>query len=298
MYETVNLSSTCDFVYKNDAINISVTIIRTTALMLYLIWIIFGIKFKELHKRDMIFLYNLNLSGMLYGFLGSTNLLKKTCWVPTQIQCILTTLHVTFNSYLPGYCLSALFLYRLACVCYVNIRSELKWSRIILLLSITWLIPLILSVIHTFAFGSNFVYSKELATCIVIDKEYKQLIIFIIFGFIVPNLLIISSYTSVYFKLTKIRKNPEPLRITIQLILMIIFFEIYCITSLIAILQVDQTYKIIPKKWFNIIRVIRWIYYFCPLSLLYTHSVIIKKAREQNVLKFKNDFISLIKNKH
>lgn len=281
------LNNTCKYIYKKDAINLSSTIIRTIILTLYLIWIKFGIKFKEFHKRQMVFLYNLNIAGLFYSFFGLLNLFKRTCWTPTPFQCMVTSLQVTFNSYLPGYCLSALFLYRWACTYYLQIKLILAWPLVIFYLLLTWLIPLALTIGNLFLFNQKFGYSKELATCLVItpENDLRSIIFFTIFSIIIPNAFIIVAHLAMYFRINSNRRFKEPCRITIQLLLTILTFEIYSFSSLLVFYQVSMSVEIIPNNYIHITRVIRWLYHFCPLCFLYTHSVMLKKFKNIQILR-------------
>jgi hypothetical protein len=233
-----NIKCTFKILQSIGGYNTAIDLMRIVLLLFYLIWIIIAFKIKEFHKRQMIFVYNLVVVGIFHCLTGLWPRLWSTCYTPTQLICVLIQWTILYGCYYSGYAIGGLILYRLACILYLQNITQIKLAPLLMLVSLTWLIPFILSLINLFAFDHNIYYHRFYGSCFLNTfNGYKSFCFFLIFANLLPIIIISVVYFYVYHKLnllTNSNRRKEPLRITIQMIILILFYIASCIASLLA----------------------------------------------------------------
>lgn len=294
----MNLSQTCrKFTFKHNMVNdikctykiiqflsgynVTIDVMRISLLLFYIIWIIIAFKINEFHKRQMIFVYNLVVVGLFHCITALWPRLWSTCYIPSQSVCVLVQWTILYGSYYSGYAIGGLILFRLACILYHQHVAYIKLGPLLILVILTWLIPFILSLIHLFAFDHDIYYHQFYGSCFINTfNDYESFYFFLAFGNILPILVILIVYFYVYHKLCSItssNRRKEPLRITIQMILLILFYMCGCIASLFAYYPCFlENSKPTVIHW---LRIIKLLHHICPLSFIYFHPIMLKKYK-------------------
>ena len=71
----------------------------------------------------------------------------------------------------------------------------------------------------------------------------------------------------------------SPPRITIQLVVYIIMFELHCAANLVIFYQTVLMRPFAPDYIIMLMRVFKWFHHFSPLALLYFHPLMLRKFR-------------------
>lgn len=283
-----NLSASCmPAFFLSDVYSITLTTIRITVAVFYFIWLILCIKRKELHSKKLAFLHNLNAIGIFYCILSIQLLLASTCDVYTEAMCTFQAFNLIFFSILSGYGLSALAIYRLACICYVDLDKKINRCSLLISISSVWIISIIFTLIQCFAFKSKFYFNNAVNGCLM-DSSYTiwSFIFSIFMSAFLPNCLVLTAYFWGHYRMnilkmrTNSKKSMSPMRITVQLIIYIVMFEVNCVANLIIFYQTIYMRPIAPDYIIILIRILKWFHHFSPLALLYFHPVMLKKYEE------------------
>jgi hypothetical protein len=297
MITTENVTKCSSFLYSTDPFDRTLNVLRIGTFKLYQIWLLFAFCFKEMRNKQMAFLINLNAVGLMYCFSGIIYFFHDNCSIPSVQVCIYMNVIGLFITYYSGYSISALAIHRMLCCYLINIRTQLKCIHITLALLLTWSVPLVLACIHQFAFRSITYYNKIEVLCLYDPQgDISSIIFFSIFSALLRNILILTSYILLLFKLRRIRnklsssnKKLEPPRVTLQLIIYILAFEFNCTTNIIELYRHTLFSQLISRDSLRWIRLFRWFQHICPLELLYFHPVLLEK--------YKNCFSSKAKTK-
>jgi hypothetical protein len=276
------------YFYSNIPEDIFLNIFRIGIFVLYLIWIIIAFKFKELRNRQMVFLLNLCATGMFYSVNGFTTFFYTPCDILPQSTCYAQTILTVFQGYYTGYSLSALAIHRLVCVVSINASKNLKWRTICVLVSLIWIIPLIFSFIQINGFQSNIYFDVGISNCVYdASSSRSSFSFFIIFAIILPNLMIFVSLLITFIKLKQKKdslklknKRTESLRIALLLTILIIMYEISCISHALIIYQTSQMIEIVSSNELVFLRLGRWLIHICPLGFLYFHPLLVNKYKK------------------
>lgn len=286
-----NVTKCIYYFFSTDPFEISLNVLRILMTSLYLLWLLVAFWFKKMRNRQMAFLINLNVVGLMYCAAGMIYFFHDTCSIPSTQKCVQLSAFSLFLYYYSGYSISALAIHRLLCCYLINIKTQLKCNTILTALLFTWLIPITLACIHQYGFKSITYYSKKEVLCLFDPQgDISSFIFFAFFSAFVPNVIILTCYIMLIIKLRQIRNrlqgsnrsssalsNLEPPRITIQLIIYIIAFEFNSITNLIDVYRYTLFSQITSRETSRWFRQLRWIQHVCPLGLLYLHPVLLSK---------------------
>ena len=77
---TENKESCISMIFAADFYNLTLNIIRSTVSFLLIIWIVLLMRIKELRKREMAFLNNLNAISTFYCILSFYYLIHASCF--------------------------------------------------------------------------------------------------------------------------------------------------------------------------------------------------------------------------
>jgi hypothetical protein len=80
-------------------------------------------------------------------------------------------------------------------------------------------------------------------------------------------------------EILKQNKRVDPPRITLQLIIYVLMFELNCATNIIVFYHSVLMRPIISDEMLQLLKIFRWFHHFSPLALLYLHPVMLKKYR-------------------
>lgn len=286
MNNTTNASESCYLaLFSTDPLIMSLNIIKFVIFFLYIIWIIISLKIKEFHSKQMFFLYNLNFVGIFYLIYGLSITFYFTCYTPSKEMCFIQAIINMHIMYLNGYSIAALALHRLFCLYFVNLKSILTIRVMIISALILWNIPTVFAMVHLFVFKFVIytgIYTQSgLCLFIIGDQPYVQYF-FVIFGILVPNMIIITAYALAYFKiksqavLLQTRNDLHPPRLTLQIIIHVIMFEIDLVSSFLFL---NLTATAQPFSFLPVFRILKWLIHFSPLAMMYFHPALIKKYK-------------------
>jgi len=241
----------------------------------------------------MVFIYNLNIIGLFNCVVAFLFLLSPTCDVP-YVNCLIQAFVTIYTTILSSYGISSLVLYRLACICYMDIKKRLTMCWIIICLSLVWLLPAFVVALEIFGFGAKIYFVSVLFVCLMdSSKNFIPFYIDIFFNSVLPNFLVLGGYFFSVYKIKRIKesasvqKSLSPPKVTIQLIVYIIFFEMNCVASSIIYYQTILLQRVFPNEFIQSLRLFRWLNHFSPLALLYFHPVMMKKFKSLKSTFFK-----------
>jgi hypothetical protein len=258
-----------------------IDLFRLIMLLFYIIWIIIAIKIKAFHKRQMIFVHNLVVVCTFSCVTALWPRLWSTCYIPSQTICILVQWTILYGSY-NSYAIGGLILHRLACIIYHQKVINIKFAPLLLYVLLTWLIPALLSVLHILLHNGDIFYHRYYGTCFINTyNRYESFWFFLIFGNIIPITIMVIAYTYAYYKLNLIKisnRRKEPLRVTLQIVVLIAFYIFDCIGSLFGYYPcfVENSRPIIVY-W---LRIIKLLHHICYLNFTYFHPILMKKYRK------------------
>jgi hypothetical protein len=291
--------------FTKDPIVMALNVIKFVALLLYLVWIIISFKVKEFHSRHMILLYNLNAVGIFYLAYGLTFTFYSSCFVPTQAICLIQAILNFFTAYNNGYAIAAVAVHRMVFVYFVDIQRFLTIPVLMTIVFSLWILPLCFTSVHLLVF--KYVYFTGFASksglCLIrIPNQTHFLAFFGVFGFIIPNALIICGYILSYIKLksraraSNSTKMVQSRRLTIQIVLHVIMYEIDLASSLFLFNIAPQGQLPVFANILPIFRIFKWFNNFSPLCMMYFHPVMIQKFKElfnKNESRVKNNSTQL-----
>jgi len=272
--------------FLTDGYNMTLNILRITLFTLFFGWAFITIMFKEFHKKNMAFLFNLGASSLAYSIWGLTFLFSDNCHIISPLKCYFQVYTNFIVIYSTNYSHCSFALHRLACVCFVNLDKRIKWSFIIVVISFIWIAPIVFTTIFLTLFDIKIYYDKVFSQCMInASKSLSFMIIFFTTSFIIPSSIIYIAYIVVMVKVSKAKKaskssNPnqiQPLRITLQLSVYIILYELSNGSSiLISILHI-YLQNFISEDLVRGARIAKWFQFYCPLGLVYFHPVMLRK---------------------
>lgn len=270
----------------SDFYNIAISTFRILSFLLNFLWLILAISIKEFHKPQMAFLFNLNAIGIFYCFIGVASFFWSTCHHYRLHMCYVYTFNGLFAATLSGYGLSAFAMHRLACYYFLRIETTFTKKLIAFFIISTWILPAVFSLIQLFAFDTNINELRAYNICVIESKSLNAFIFFAFFNTILPNVLLITACVLLAVKIKK-RTKPnsrtpiERPKLTAQLIIYVVMFEVSCIANLIIFYETVLRRHIISANGLNVMRMLKWLHHFCPLALLFFHPVMMKKYKRQ-----------------
>lgn len=290
MNETRNTNCLITEITSTEPLKIVINSFRFGIIFFYALWLIIALCVKELRNRQMAFLINISASG-IYSSISVIYLIFRTSCSnepPEMITCFLLNLNTLFASYYTSYSFSALAVHRMICSYSLQLKKWLQWKFLIPSLALTWIFPYSLVLVQMFSFKSNY-YNQFLSACSYeIYSHIGSFIFYITFVIILPNVIILTSYLMVLIKLRNIKRRScasvsrvlEPPRITLQLCIYFIMFEIGSLSNLFLTFQRTQFVVKLSDDALVTLQVTRWFPGFCPLGLLYFHSSLLKKYKK------------------
>lgn len=286
-------------IFTTDFYSIVLNTIRITVTLLYLTWAILLLIEKELRRKEMIFLNNLNAIGTLYCIIGLYYLFYSSCSTMSDFECTMQAFSTGYFTLLPNYGLMSLVFYRLYCGTIPHLKQQLKAYRIFICLAIVWLLPaVIFSLPLLFGLQLKSTYFSIYHLCIPQrTKNVFSFIYSVTTVLLVPNLSVASVYLYLYMK-SKTRVSPVNTkkrfpRVTIQVIIYILIFEINCTTLFYSYYQAMNGVPLAPE-FLQFMRIYQWFNNFSPLGLFYLHEAMLNKyKRLLNKFKIKADVTSL-----
>lgn len=288
--------------FFTDPFHVILTVIRFSVGFLYILWIILATRIKEFHSKQMAFLYNLNLTGILYCMVGFSNFFHTNCSSSTKTMCIFIAFYSIYNGLLTGYSISAMALYRLCCVCILNLRKRLRIKHVIISIASIWLLTFIFTLKQFYWFNTTKIYFSQQYFFCLLDSSasFSSFIFFIFISIVVPNIVIFAAYIYSIYRVKQLKLHLKrsvqlsPPRITFQLLIYIILFEISCISDILLFYQAVLLRPLFSDEFtaLNTLRICKWLHHISPLALLYTHPILLKKYRK--ILGFKTYSIKII----
>ena len=276
--QTANRRPNCVSLFLlSDSLNISLTVVRLSVAIFYIVWILFAIKIKEFHTKNMVYLYNLNAMGIVYCLIGLSSYLYTTCTVFDEATCAYSSFSSIFTSHMTGYGLSALTLFRLACFYKTDLKNKMNTKIIIITLALIWTLPTVFTFIQIFSFEAKSYFVKVLSICFLDSRSDWSFIFYAFANAILPNFVIIVAYLGTFLKMKRIKRirgnssNQKPIsppRITIQLIVYVLLFELNCVSNLLGFYQAFMFRPIFPQEYLTVIRILKWLQHFRYFSSL------------------------------
>ena len=162
-------------IFSKDFYSITINCIRITVMLLNLTWAITLFIDKNLRRKEMIFLNNLNAIGSLCCINAFYNLIRLSCSVLTDFECNFQSFLVGYLSLTPSYALMSLVFYRLYCITTTFLRNQLKTYKILICLASIWLLPAIISFAPLlFGFQFNSTYNPTFRFCVPKFNEISR----------------------------------------------------------------------------------------------------------------------------
>ena len=279
---------------NKEPMGILLNAIRIFCFIAFSLWLILGIRFKEFHRRDMVYLFNLNILSLIksvYGIHLSFHLSK--CFVASSNYCFFQAFYQIFAMYLTNYGTIAFALHRLANFYVTNLSTKLKWNFIIPSLSGIWVSCILFSLTNLLLLGMEPYFIAAYEQCIV--RVYRKELAFyfnLFFAIIFSNSIFLFAYITVLYKLKVAKRKANAQRrtnlprITIHIILCMITYQLTLASYIIDLLVLAN-----DNPSFNVVqvnRIFRWAQNYYPIFLLYCHPFVIKRIKnkwEQSFLK-------------
>lgn len=277
----------CDIVLvSTNVVDIVLNAFRMIVLLLHLIWFLIAFRLKGFHNKSMIFLYNLNVVSLLKAIYGIHLSLLSECYEPSVSYCYFSLFFNLINISLPGYSICGLILYRLACIYYLDLKKRFNLRVILISMSILWGIPCSSALVNLFILNGNVFYVPLYLQCIYTARDGILSFYFnLISQFILPEMLVLFAYFSFLIKLklkshsSNTRESLQPPRITIMLVIYVITYQIGLLATVLQFLRFSYLQVQIEEQLFSLTHVLKWFQHFCPLGLIYFHSVMIKEYK-------------------
>lgn len=147
-------------------------------------------------------------------------------------------------------------------------------------------IPLLITLSNFFLFDINAYYAAFYQQCVFSTNDnVTQYVINVIAVYTISNLIVLIAYFWVLIKLRLQRKklnssrNLTPPRITIQLVIYVITYEIGVIASFIQYTQIAFSKPFVSDQVMQWTRILRWAQHFCPIGLVYFHPIMLQKYK-------------------
>ena len=260
-----NSSIVCiSVLFATDAYTVALNVIRILVSFFYVLWLILVFTIKEFRVKQMAFLHNLNLIGILYCITGLSYLFYTNCTELSDFICNIQAFNSMFVTVLSGYGLAALALYRLSCHCTPKLSTILSCTWLTISIGSVWILSIIFSLIQAFAFGKPLRYIKAYKLCLAdSSKDIIPYLFFVTVVLILPNIVIIIAYIVSVRKTrqrkgkARIKTQTHSLRITVQLVVYIIAYELNCILTVITFYQQIMMVSIMPADFVQLTRILR-----------------------------------------
>ena len=283
---TLGSESCISVIFAADFTNITLNIIRSTVSLLLIIWIVLLMRIKELRRREMAFLNNLNAISAFFCITSLYYLFYASCYQMSDLQCSIQSFAAGYVTILPNYGLIGLVLYRLYCATAKPTQDTLKLYKIGICLAATWIFPAVLFFLRWF-FGSKLksAYHPVFRACLIEPSHNVASFIFqLSIAFLIPNVSIIWVYVYLLIKskakVSPVNRAKKMPRVTVQVVIYIGVFEMYCVFLSVAFYQSSFGVADFPADFLKFIRVFNWFNLFSPLGLFYLHNVMLKKYKK------------------
>jgi hypothetical protein len=274
------LSSVCSLYIKlNNTYDIITQILRVLIFLFSFLWALIAYRFKDLRSPQMACMWNLCILCIFITISYYIIDLFEICHIETKVFCLAVKTLDLFKDYYTGYSLCAICIHRLACITFSQLVRSLKWKNSVIFLAIFWLLSFLFSLIQVFLFDSN-VYMHISEQICVLDTSNQTLsfIFFIAFSILLPNFIIITLSAVALKKLTiknirlvKMDNKAGHQRVGLMLILVIIMFELYCISNAILFYRKHQTLNLTNDDFVYLLILSKWLFHISSLALLYSH---------------------------
>lgn len=293
----MNFSSDCAFFIKyNDIYDILAHVLRVLLLVFSCVWVLISIKLKDLRSPQMACMCNLCILCIFISTSGYITDLFKICNLDTNAFCLALTTLETFKDYYTGYSLCAIVVHRLVCVTFSQYIKNLKWKNSLVFLIIFWSLSVLFALIQVFFFNSNIYMDMNEKVCVIdTSNEILSFIFFIIFSVVIPNLIILSLSAIALNKITIKRRKSAKMdnkmgsqRVGLMIILLIMMYELYCVSNTILFYRKNQTLYLKNDDLAHLLIISKWFFHISSLALLYSHPNLInqyKKILEKTNLK-------------
>ena len=209
---------------NNTALNITVDVItflnymdycvRVISLLVHIFYFLFIFKIKEFQSRQMIYLHNVNLVGLIYSIQYAAFITNQTAslgdpWL-NDLICLMVSMIWMILKYARMYSLLLLAAFRYTSVYKIKFHREFTRSLFKMIMSIvfTWVFSLVISLILKYSFNTSYSvfycfegYSNDPD----ITKAFLGVNIILSIG--VPMLLIIYLYIRILQKIKELSAN-------------------------------------------------------------------------------------------
>lgn len=285
--ETISNYDCIRAIFLTDLYNILLNTTRIVITLLYFIWLIIILRIKELRIKKMAFLNNLIAIGFFYCTFGLYYLFYSSCFTLSDFECIFQSITSGYFTLLPNYGLTSFAIYKLFCSTTKRLDDKLKSPRIYIYLASVWLLPAFMGFL-LYLFDNFKIETKYYPVYRMCSfKPNPNLTVFILFIFIsavIPNLIMSVVYIYLLIKsknqVAPVTRRKRVKKVTVQHVIFIIIFEIYCLVSIIGYYLVNFSTAHTHNVFLQFIRVYIWFNHFGPLGLFYLHSVLQNKYKE------------------
>ena len=188
--------------------------VRTISLLVHIFYFAFILKVKEFQSRQMIYLHNVNVVGLIYSIQYAAFITNQTASLGSpywnNIVCMACSMIWMILKYARMYSLLLLALFRYTSV--YNIKFHRGFTRslfqMIMAIVVTWLFSLGMSILLKYAFGTSY----SVFYCFEGYSENPGvaeafLATNIILAIVVPMLLIIFLYVRILQKIKELSKT-------------------------------------------------------------------------------------------
>jgi hypothetical protein len=287
---TENASEECHLLLFSTEVHIAIfNVMRIIFLLLYVGFMVFLIKVKNLQNRHMVLLFNMVAVGVFYLIYSVTFIFYSSCYNPSQIVCFFQAIINVFVAYDTGYAISAVALHRLIFAYFIHVVNYLTKRVMLFIIVILWLIPLFLTLIHIFVieYMSYTGLVSPFGICLnKITNPMYHLIFFAIFGFLIPNLLIIGGFATSYHRLkiqakrTRANKDAQPIRVTIQIVVHVLLYELDLISSMLLFLMAPDGVLENFIQFIPLLLAVKGLNHFNALAMMYFHPIMLETYKK------------------
>jgi hypothetical protein len=270
----------------NDFYNVLLNFLRLSLFSLYIFWLIIALKTKQLRNHNMILMYNLCLIRLFYCLTGILTYAYTPCDKLSISVCFLSVISRAFKGYYTGYSLIAMAFHRLGTILVINKTKTMIALNILIVFGIIWIIPIFLTVIQVYGFNNRIHFDESLNKCVHdASSQVHGFVFFFVFSYLFPNLLVLGLDTYEIRKtkekseaFRKENTNRESLRIIIQLLFLSLMYNVSCFSNLFILYLTTQVLD--ENDLVPLFDIFRWLFHFCPLSILYSHPILISKYKD------------------
>jgi hypothetical protein len=283
----------CDYYKKapNDYLKLSIKII---GLVIHLIYFLLAICFKKMRTKQLVFLNNLNIIGIMilvYSLFRELNLCV------TDLTCAIEALGLFLSISYKSYSITLLLSYRMICILTDKVFKILKWKIICIIFTCFYIFVFLLNVGIYFNTGNRISFLSDYNRCVVLSRDGLFVYLMLVFNNMIPSLFSFCGAIWIIVKLRAqssmfisnsnnldasiIRKkiiafNQSGFNLSWQIIVFTISFQIFTISNLLIIYDASLNEALLTKDIVTILTYARWSAFTIDSLALYFFSPLIK----------------------